>query len=289
MAISNVLHTVWHLIFFRALDEVFADYPGTAFQVRLWNGTTWSRTSNPKFTVILNTPEALRRLFVHPSEVGIGEAYIAGFVDVEGDMQAAFELGDYLLCGTRACRISQLLLTVLGKMPYREEAGSNLQHHPLHGTIHSKSRDSQAIRYHYDLPPDFFALWLDRRMIYSCAYFADGNHADLDAAQNSKLHYISKQLRLRPGERLLDIGCGWGGFIVHAAAEYGVQAHGVTLSLRQAEVARKRSMMRALTANAGLNCVTTEISNQTVSWTRSSVLPLHGDSGMPLIRADWYR
>jgi hypothetical protein len=97
MAISNVLHTVWHLIFFRALDEVFADYPGTAFQVRLWNGTTWSRTSDPKFTVILNTPEALRRLFVHPSEVGIGEAYIAGFLDVEGDMQAAFELGDYLL------------------------------------------------------------------------------------------------------------------------------------------------------------------------------------------------
>lgn len=98
----------------------------------------------------------------------------------------------------------------------------------------------QAVRYHYDLPPEFFALWLDRHMMYSCAYFADGDRSDLDAAQEHKLEYICRKLRLRPGDQLLDIGCGWGGLIMYAAAQHGVHAHGITLSIRQGEVARKR-------------------------------------------------
>jgi cyclopropane-fatty-acyl-phospholipid synthase len=240
MAISDVLQTVWHPILFRALDEVFADYTGEGFELRLWDGATWSKTSNSRFTLVLNNPEALRRLFVHPSELSAGEAYIADDFDVEGDLVAAFELGDYLLGGTKVSGVSELLLTVLDKMPSHEKPATNWRRPELNGPVHSKNRDLEAIRYHYDLPPEFFALWLDRWMMYSSAYFADGDEADLDVAQESKLEYISKKLRLRPGENLLDIGCGWGGLIVYAAAQYGVRAHGVTLSIRQAQIARER-------------------------------------------------
>jgi cyclopropane-fatty-acyl-phospholipid synthase len=238
MAISNVLQTVWHPFVFRALNGVLAEYTGKPFQVRLWNGASWSTEGDPKFTIVLNSPEAVRRLFVEPTELEIGEAYIFGDFDVEGDMEAAFGLGDYLLNKHNDAGTSWLHL--IDKLPFHEAPVAGIQRTHLHGRVHSKKRDLQAIRYHYDLPPEFFALWLDPQMLYSCAYFENGNSPDLDAAQQRKLEYICKKLRLRPGEHLLDIGCGWGGFIVHAAAQYGVQAHGVTLSLRQAEIARKR-------------------------------------------------
>lgn len=240
MAISDVLQTVWHPILFRTLEKVFADYHGRPFQLRLWDGTTWESSHNSEFTLVVHHPEALRKLFVHPSELGAGEAYITGDFDVEGDIEAAFDLGDYLLNEPEASHFSHLSLTLLDKMPWGEKPATSTQRRQLHGPVHSKSRDLQAVRYHYDLPPEFFALWLDRRMLYSCAYFSNGNAADLDAAQTSKLDYISRKLRLQPGEELLDIGCGWGGLIVYAAAHYGVRAHGITLSVRQAEVARKR-------------------------------------------------
>lgn len=240
MAISEVLQTVWHPFVFRALKEVLADYTGKPFQVRLWNGATWSTAGDPKFTLVVNNSEAARRLFVDPTELGIGEAYISGDFDIEGDMEAAFELGDYLLDRVKTPHLSSLPLTLLDKIPSHEESIAGMQSAEMHGPVHSRNRDVQAIRYHYDLPPEFFELWLDPRMMYSCAYFAKGDDTDLNAAQNSKLEYVAKKLRLRPGEHLLDIGCGWGGLIVYAAQQYGVQAHGVTLSLRQAEVARKR-------------------------------------------------
>jgi cyclopropane-fatty-acyl-phospholipid synthase len=238
MAIATALQILCSPIISHALDEVLADY-NKPFQVRLWNGATWGATHNPRFTLVLNNLEAFRRLFLYPSELSIGEAYIRRDFDVEGDIEAAFEFGDYILSRDTSHGISQALLTVLERMPSHDghagSAGPN-----LHGPVHSKERDLQAIRYHYDLPPDFFALWLDRHMMYSCAYFANGDTADLDAAQDHKLEYICRKLRLRPGDHLLDIGCGWGGFIAYAAAQHGVYAHGVTLSLRQAEMARRR-------------------------------------------------
>jgi cyclopropane-fatty-acyl-phospholipid synthase len=106
------------------------------------------------------------------------------------------------------------------------------------GEVHSKDRDRLAIRFHYDLPAEFYALWLDPLMVYS-AYF-DTTELDLDAAQVHKLDYICRKLRRCPGERLLDIGCGWGGLIMYAAAHYGVGAVGITLIVPQVEVARKR-------------------------------------------------
>ncbi len=109
----------------------------------------------------------------------------------------------------------------------------------LRGRRHTRARDRAAVTYHYDASNDFYRLFLDPRMVYSCAYFASTDEP-LEAAQERKLDYVCRKLRLRPGERLLDIGCGWGALIMHAAARYGVRADGITLSEQQAELARAR-------------------------------------------------
>ena len=221
------------------LDALLADYPRRDFQVRLWDGTTCGTERQPRFTLVLKHPGALRAMFLSPSELALGEAYIDDDYDIEGDIEAAFDLADYLLGQERSLWQSLDLTARLQRLP-----GSDLPRTGLHptgfpGPVHSKDRDRQAVRHHYDLPAEFYALWLDRRMVYSCAYFAKPEE-DLDTAQVRKLDYICRKLRLRPGERLLDIGCGWGGLIMHAAAHYGVEAVGITLSVPQADVARKR-------------------------------------------------
>jgi cyclopropane-fatty-acyl-phospholipid synthase len=185
-------------------------------------------------------------MFSSPSELTLGEAYIYDDFDIEGDIEAAFDLADYLLGQERSPRETFDLKERLEKVPKSDRPRADL--HPIEfgGRVHSKERDRQAIHYHYDLPAEFYALWLDPRMVYSCAYFSKPEE-DLDSAQVRKLDYICRKLRLSPGERLLDIGCGWGALIIHAAAHYGVECVGITLSVPQAEVARKR--VRA----AGLN------------------------------------
>jgi len=196
--------------------------------------------------LVLKHPGALRAMFSSPSELSLGEAYIHDDFDIEGDVEAAFDLSDYLLGQERGRWLSFDLKERLEKLPKSDRPRADL--HPLEfgGKVHSKDRDRLAIRYHYDLPADFYALWLDPRMVYSCAYFCKPGE-DLDSAQERKLDYVCGKLRLRQGERLLDIGCGWGALIMHAAAHYGVECVGITLSVPQAEVARKR--LRA----AGLN------------------------------------
>ena len=239
MASSNAIRSVRPIIS-HVLDEWLADYGKHEFRMRLWDGTIWGISDKPRFTLVVKTPEALRTLFVSPTELHLGEAYIAGTFDVEGDLEAAFDLGDYLLSGKGTRRISHTLLALLNKVQLRAKSVNDKSDPQLRGPAHSKQRDSQAVRYHYDLPPEFFALWLDRHMMYSCAYFVDGSNTDLDTAQEHKLEYICRKIGLRRGDRLLDIGCGWGGLIVYAATHCGVHAQGITLSLRQAEIARKR-------------------------------------------------
>jgi len=221
------------------LEALLADYPNRDFQVRLWNGTIWGAVSQPHFTLVLKHPGALRAMFSRPSELTLGEAYIYDDFDIEGDIEAAFELADYLLAQERSLGKSFDLARRLQKLPVNSGAHRNRRPANFSGSVHSRDRDRQAISYHYDLPAAFYSLWLDPRMVYSCAYFATPEE-DLDAAQERKLDYICRKLRLRPGERLLDIGCGWGGLIIYAAAHYGVEAVGITLSVPQAELARQR-------------------------------------------------
>ncbi|MBK5107741.1 MAG: class I SAM-dependent methyltransferase, partial [Anaerolineales bacterium] len=119
----------------------------------------------------------------------------------------------------------------------------------LTGDVHSIDRDRLAISYHYDVSNDFYALWLDRNLVYSCAYFDDPKE-DLDSAQMRKLDYICRKLRLKPGQHLLDIGCGWGGLVKYAAENYGVGVKGITLSQPQAELANQRLVEAGLDGKA---------------------------------------
>lgn len=230
------------------LDELLGHRSGEKFQVRLWDGRTWG-AQNPRCTLVLKHPGTLRRLCTDPSELSLGEAYIYDDVDIVGDIETVFEIADNLLefgssgFGDRVDLIRRFhALPSDGHSPLPRQRARILA-----GPLHSKNRDSQAVRYHYDLPPDFFALFLDRAMQYSSAYFKNPDETDLNAAQERKMDYICRKLQLRHGETLLDIGCGWGGLLVFAAANYAVQAFGITLSVAQAEAARSRIR------NAGLN------------------------------------
>ncbi len=221
------------------LETLLADYPRRDFQIRLWDGTTWGMKKQPRFVLVLKRPEALRAMFLSPSELKLGEAYIYDDFDIEGDLEAAFDLTDYLLGQECSLWEGFDLRDRLQKLSANDHPRAGPRPIKLWGSVHSRDRDQQAVTYHYDLPTGFYALWLDQRMVYSCAYFTTPEE-DLDSAQQHKLDYVCKKLRLRRGDRLLDIGCGWGGLIIYAAANYGVQAVGLTLSVPQAEMARQR-------------------------------------------------
>ena len=178
-------------------------------------------------------------MFLSPSELTLGEAFVYGDFDIEGDIEAAFELVDFLLARNLPVTDKLRLSGMLMKLPARTRISRRTGPAEVSGEVHSRERDRSAIRYHYDLPEKFFSLWLDREMVYSCAYFKSPSD-DLDTAQTQKLDYICRKLRLQRGDHLLDIGCGWGGLLRHAAKHYGVQAFGITLSASQADVARDR-------------------------------------------------
>ena len=148
----------------------------------------------------------------------LAEAYVDGRIDLQGDLLEAVPL---------AARIAD----AAGSHPAQRVARMLFKH--------SMGQDRAAIGHHYDVGNDFYRLWLDRRMVYSCAYFPTGEES-IDEAQRAKLDHICRKLRLATGERLLDVGCGWGGLVLHAARHYGVRATGITLSQNQLELARER-------------------------------------------------
>ncbi len=241
IANSSLQHEAKSLHCIHFLDELLAEYPREHLQIRLWDGRTWG-AEVPRCTLVLRHPGTLRRLCTDPSELSLGRAYIYDDVDIEGDIEQVFALADHLQeFGNSAATHRLHLLRPFRQLPadqdqpYRDDAQRTLS-----GPLHSRRRDSQAVRYHYDLPPEFFALFLDSAMQYSSGYFENWSEIDLDEAQERKLDYICRKLRLRRDEDLLDIGCGWGGLLVYAAAHCGVRCVGITLSIPQAEVARER-------------------------------------------------
>jgi cyclopropane-fatty-acyl-phospholipid synthase len=216
--------------------------------VRYWDGELEGPADAP-LTLVLKHPGSLRRMLLPPSELHLAEAYIHGDVDAEGDLEEAAALGDVLGARVKPGRFVRRILPHLLALPagHKELATPTRRRWGIGvlGRRHSPRRDRKAVRFHYDVGNEFFGLFLDKRMVYSCAYFKTG-HESLDDAQEAKLEHTCRKLRLAPGELLLDIGCGWGGMIIHAAQNHGVHALGITLSENQAELARKRIAAQGL-------------------------------------------
>jgi cyclopropane-fatty-acyl-phospholipid synthase len=224
---------------------------GLPITIQAWDGSTLGPGESAA-TVVINSPAALRRLMWAPNELGLGRAYVAGDLDIEGDVYAALTIRDGVAAhdepvqvgGDRKGRLAAVAaarrLRGLGRPlpPPKEEAR-------LSGRRHSKERDAAAIAHHYDVGNDFYRLVLGPTLTYSCAYF-ETDDTSLDDAQTAKYDLICRKLALEPGMRLLDVGCGWGGMVMHAAEHYGVTAVGVTLSSHQQELGAKR------VADAGL-------------------------------------
>lgn len=226
------------------LVDLFGPVNARNFAVRLWTGDTDTPASLPRppFTLVLHDAGSLRRMLLPPSELSMVEAYLHGDIDVEGDLESASTLADAaaerLGSARTLARITRRLFALPAGGSGSVTDGRRTRAR-ARGRAHSRHRDAESNRFHYDTGNEFYELWLDRKMVYSCAYFAPGV-STLDDAQTAKLDHICRKLRLTPGERLLDIGCGWGALVMHAAQHYGVHAHGVTLAPQQAALALQR-------------------------------------------------
>jgi cyclopropane-fatty-acyl-phospholipid synthase len=204
--------------------------------MRAWDGTAWGPGDAPA-TIVLRHPGALRALLVPPNDLAAGEAYIFDDVDIEGDIVAALDWGARLAPMARRPLAALPVLRAVRRLPAPVRSAQARPN--IRGRLHSPWRDRQAVSHHYDTGNDFFRQFLDSDLVYSSAYFLDPQEP-LEAAQRRKLDVVCRKLELAPGMRFLDVGCGWGSLVIHAAATYGVEAVGITLSHEQAELARHR-------------------------------------------------
>jgi cyclopropane-fatty-acyl-phospholipid synthase len=227
----------------KILELLFGPPSARDFTVRLWDGTSQTPAGSSRFTIVLRHPGALRRMFIPPTELNLAEAYLRNDYDVEGDLEHATTLADPIAARIAPLSAKATLMRLVmslpsntrgdGTTPVSIPAWRRLPHYILR---HTKGRDAEALSFAYDTSNEFYELWLDEHMQYTCGYFRRGTD-DLDQAQRDKLEHICRKLRLRPGDRLLDVGCGWGGLLRYAATNYGVTGYGVTLSKEQAAYA----------------------------------------------------
>jgi cyclopropane-fatty-acyl-phospholipid synthase len=189
-------------------------------RVILWNGKQYDFSAEPpRVTIRVPRPAAVRYL-LSPSLYNLGSAYVEGAIEVSG--RAADMIA---------------IVNALARTSLREKHGAVAR--MMHSMVHTREKDAEAIRYHYDVSNDFYSAWLDPGMVYSCAYFDNGDE-DLATAQLKKIDHILAKIDVRPGQRLLDIGCGWGALVIRAAQRYGAYCVGVTLSENQMLLAREQ-------------------------------------------------
>lgn len=214
-------------------QNLFRDYSGAPFAIRSGDGWHWSssQSERPACTLVIHSAAAWRALLEDPSQRTLGEAFIQGKIDVEGDLFSIFPAVQYLVEHPGSWRY-RTLRTLW-------HSASSVAQCLRYGRQHSKTRDRSSISYHYDLPVDFYRPWLGSTLAYSCAYFRESTEC-LECAQTNKLELICRKLGLQAGERFLDIGCGWGSLLLHAASRYGAEAYGITLSREQAAIAAQR-------------------------------------------------
>ena len=225
------------------LDELLGgDLP---LAVEAYDGSRAGPTEAPA-TVVIHSPDALRRIVTAPGELGLARAYVAGDLELRGSIWALLELRDRIPGARPDPRLIPPLVRELGGWREVRPLPPPPEEVRLRGRRHSKARDAAAISHHYDVSNAFYRLVLGPSFTYSCAVFRDPDDT-LEQAQANKYELICRKLDLRPGMRLLDVGCGWGGMVMHAAQHHGVRAVGVTISKQQVEAAEKR------VAEAGLS------------------------------------
>ena len=236
----------------RALGTVLgaAEVP---VRIRAWDGSEAGPQGAP--TLVVHSRRALRRLVWAPGQLGLGRAYVAGEIDIEGDVFATFaalsSVGRLARTGHAPGPTVRERLALLGTAARLGALGPEPGAPPEEIDLgrrdrHTRVRDAAAVGAHYDVGNDFYALVLGPTMVYSCAVW-DDDQTGLDAAQHAKLDLVCRKLGLAPGMRLLDVGCGWGSLALHAAQQYGVEVVGITLSTEQATLARKRVAEAGLT------------------------------------------
>ena len=230
------------------IATLYRERTGAALPVglRAWDASHAGPDTPP--AVVLRSPAALRRLLWSPNELGMAQAYVTGEIDVDGDVAeglrqvwAAVDPQAHLARPVGARAVGRMLLAAwrlhaLGPRPAAPATQAKVR-----GRVHTKARDRAVIAHHYDLSNEFYALILDPAMAYSAAYWTSQEpDYTLADAQRDKFDLICRRLELRPGMRLLDVGCGWGGLLLHAAQHYGITGVGITLSTQQAAFARAR-------------------------------------------------
>jgi cyclopropane-fatty-acyl-phospholipid synthase len=221
-------------------QEIEARLPERPFTVEFWDGTKLPSTTGDGPTFSVNSPRAAAHVLRAPGQLGLGRAYVSGELEVD-DIDAVIELLDGWKPPTldgadkRALLLGAVRAAGVVKPPPRP--ASELR---PSGRRHSKERDARAVRHHYDVSNEFFELFLGETMVYSCAIFSRGA-TTLKEAQEEKLEMVARKLELKQGDRVLDVGCGWGGFPLWAATKHGATVVGITLSPPQAEKARQRA------------------------------------------------
>jgi cyclopropane-fatty-acyl-phospholipid synthase len=221
--------------FAELVEELLGPDPPVA--VELPDGSVLGPVDAPA-RLVFRSPDVLRRLLTAPGELGFARAYVAGELDVEGDLYAALPLQERLAAARLASRHWVAALRLVGREGLRPLAPP-AEEARLHGRRHSRERDAAAIAHHYDVSNRFYRLVLGPSLTYSCAVFAEPL-LTLEEAQAAKHELVCAKLGIEEGMRLLDVGCGWGSLLIHAAEQHGVEGVGVTLSRAQAELARER-------------------------------------------------
>jgi cyclopropane-fatty-acyl-phospholipid synthase len=221
-------------------DELERKLSSRPFSLEFWDGTRLSATTGNGPVFYVHSPLAIAHLMLAPSELGLARAYVSGALSVD-------DLGSVLEISDGEWGPPKLGPGDLGRLLFLAGRVTGVRRPPRapkaelapRGRLHSKERDARAVRHHYDVSNRFFSLFLDESMTYSCGFFSSGAQT-LEEAQRVKLDLVCQKLGLGEGYRVLDVGCGWGSFAIHAAANYGASVLGITLSEPQAELARER-------------------------------------------------
>ncbi len=224
-----------------ALRKAIADsLPDRPFTLEFWDGGRVEATRDGGPVISFRSPDAISQVLRAPGELGLGRAYVTGEIDVDDIDKVMGLLGRWSAPPLGAAAKAKFGLAALRAAGLKRPPPPPAAELRPPGKRHTKKFDSATVRHHYDVSNEFFALFLDESMTYSCALFADGAQS-LEEAQFAKLDLVCRKLGLAPGRKLLDVGCGWGSMGIHAAREFGAEVTGITLSPPQAELANQRA------------------------------------------------